>query len=913
MSETDDTDVLLNIPPNFFNVKSSDSEDSFINSSRTVLHKPVSCTARVLGKLVDQVHTLESRLEDLELDNSINSTAKSLKYNTWNNISCDSRSVDREYFTFPRRRRRKVRKARSGERDVPSDWRTVSTLERSKRDTPSMDGDISSIISTPSKKNDRLLLNEIDEFLNKVESYESPESIYRRESSINTNDVIKATGDYITDKLDPSTEVKLPSGRMVPANILDKYIYLVKNNQGQASNSDYDTNEKSNSISRLNFTENKDVQTTSTPKRTKEGANFSDSFKPSSNKIYDRASMVLEQYKSQNSSNNNKTSLQDSIKKEEFKMPQIRPFVDNDGLKMTAMQVDTIDTDLLSLSELWGERGENVERADSIKLEEERLKREHCEVTIQQLQKKILDQQEKLAVAMKVDKAKDTAISKLREAWLRLTNSLSRAEERHKAALDKMVREVENFKNVADDSQKKTNHFEKELYKALDLAHDYQEKCKQINNEKVELQEHTEKMLAEKEDEILTKQNEIESLRENYETVMKMNKHSTEYVSNLEEAMEKEKRSHEETKHKMRELQSKMESLDEERILAEQERDIVKEKVNEERSRCSILERQLCDSQNQVGELLKKCDILDNEAKTLRKHLELQKTELKSHYQQQVEEAVLGKLQEFQHQLDLAQRDMDEAARVREAAVVDGYNKQIARIEEQHRLEVNVLEEKQREEIKLYRLQLAQASEKIALLESKVESWKKRRGEMAAQLHGVMQAQWTQALRILTRPQQHDTADSHATQHGKFAQHGQYAQHGNTAQHGQFAQHGQYAQHGNSAQHGQSAHAQHGQYAHTAQNAYAQARQLAQDNRYLDSTHDTAATGAFPEFELSSALSVDRDSDTDLQRYIRQLLTKKPSFSPLETSPEKAGVEEPTSDRNDRRARRNTAKPPWKA
>lgn len=34
-----------------------------------------------------------------------------------------------------------------------------------------------------------------------------------------------------------------------------------------------------------------------------------------------------------------------------------------------------------------------------------------------------------------------------------------------------------------------------------------------------------------------------------------------------------------------------------------------------------------------------------------------------------------------------------------------------------HKLEVNVLEEKQREEIKLYRLQLAQASEKIELLE----------------------------------------------------------------------------------------------------------------------------------------------------------------------------------------------------
>lgn len=73
---------------------------------------------------------------------------------------------------------------------------------------------------------------------------------------------------------------------------------------------------------------------------------------------------------------------------------------------------------------------------------------------IQQLQKKILDQQEKLAVALKVDRAKDAAITKLREAWLKITGSLDKAEERHRSALEKMVREVENFKMVADDAQK---------------------------------------------------------------------------------------------------------------------------------------------------------------------------------------------------------------------------------------------------------------------------------------------------------------------------------------------------------------------------------------------------------------------------------------------------------------------------
>ncbi|XP_064072558.1 interaptin [Vanessa tameamea] len=867
MSETDDTDVLLLIPPNFFLVYSSGSEDSFLESSRTVVHKPVSCTAQVLGKLVDQVHTLESRLESLELDTSnAFSSVGSVKRKVWDSESLDSRSIERKCFTFPRRRRRKLRKERAKDVSVTS-LDTITTNDNIihslkykddvnfKRvehlnDAQSMDGDISSIVSTPSKKNDRLLLHEIDEFLTKVESYDTADT--KKEQCASPENVIKATGDYLSQKLETKNmdEVQLPSGRIVPSTILDKYIYLVKNSgnqpvQGTSSNvrSDNDVlnysapsrakqDTKSPSIRRLNFMENRDVQPTSTPKRnTQMSSNYSDSFKPSSNKILDRASKVLEHYKSQNYSHNTHSSVTDtsevtSLKREEFKMPQMRPFdLDNRNFK-----IDSIDTDLLSLSELWGEKGDRIDKVESIKLEEERLKREHCEAMIQQLQRKVLEQQEKLAVALKVDRAKDTAINKLREAWLKLTGSLDRAEERHRSALDKMVHEVENFKMVAGEAQKKTNQFETELYKALDLAHDYQEKCKKLTAENNELQENMEKVTESKDNAIKLKEKEIDVLKENYETVMRLNKQSTDCVQNLEDALGKEKADHQLTKSKMIELNRKLEEVSDEKQLIQDERDILKDKVNEERSRCNVLERQLCDAQTQVGDLLQRCDATDNEAKTLRKHLELQKTELRSHYQQQLEDAVLGKLQEFQRQLDAAERELQRAARLREAAA-------LAAAGDQHKLEINVLEEKQKEEIKLYRLQLAQASEKIGLLESQLESYRRRRGQLAAQLHGVMQAQWRQALLILTHGHERVSVTSPECAHA-------------------------------------------------------------------DSRLDAA-------------------SDRELQQYVKMLLMKPPNFD-MDSPPDPRDPgdlnEEPTSDRPDRQERRdkvkrslNASKPPWKA
>lgn len=408
MSETDDTDVLLLIPPNFFLIYSSESDDSLLESSRTVVHKPVSRTAHVLGKLVDQVHSLESRLDTLELNTSTTfSSASSIRNKTCND---SYRSLDRKCSTFPRRRRRKVLKrdkysdlsltsfdCMSLHRNIPKlklPDTTQSRISETINDTQSMDGDISSIISTPSKTNDKLLLHEIDEFLTRVESYETPETRCKGSEKLSPESIIQATGSYITKQLESKNdenEIQLPSGRKVTSEILDKYIYLVKNNalsdrvastkksewgeNHSASQTKQDiTQSKSPSVRKLNYNE-KDAQTTSTPKKYSHAPSYLENFKPSSNKIFDKASKVLEHYKSSYSHAPSLTDTNEYSEKGDFKMPQMRPFVNNKD-KMTALQIDSIDTDLLSLSELWGEKGERLERADSLKLEEERLKRE---------------------------------------------------------------------------------------------------------------------------------------------------------------------------------------------------------------------------------------------------------------------------------------------------------------------------------------------------------------------------------------------------------------------------------------------------------------------------------------------------------------------------------------------------------
>lgn len=56
----------------------------------------------------------------------------------------------------------------------------------------------------------------------------------------------------------------------------------------------------------------------------------------------------------------------------------------------------------------------------------------------------------------------------------------------------------------------------------------------------------------------------------------------------------------------MAELSRKFQTTQDETELVRQERDLVREKVNEERARGNILERQLADKQNLCSELMKK-------------------------------------------------------------------------------------------------------------------------------------------------------------------------------------------------------------------------------------------------------------------------------------------------------------------
>lgn len=62
---------------------------------------------------------------------------------------------------------------------------------------------------------------------------------------------------------------------------------------------------------------------------------------------------------------------------------------------------------------------------------------------------------------------------------------------------------------------------------------------------------------------------------------------------------------------------------------------------------------------------------------------------------------------------------------------------------------MQLLEEKHKEEVRLYQIQLSQNEQQIQSLEARFQRQEDRRVQIAQQLHKVMEAQWVEALKII--------------------------------------------------------------------------------------------------------------------------------------------------------------------
>ncbi|XP_053996179.1 centriolin-like isoform X1 [Hylaeus anthracinus] len=406
---------------------------------------------------------------------------------------------------------------------------------------------------------------------------------------------------------------------------------------------------------------------------------------------------------------------------------------------------------LLSLSDFWDTNSnKSQDEMRRIKLEEEKFRREHCEHLIQELQKRLLEQQEKVAVALRVDNEKNELITQFHNAWTKLKQRVHVLENEYNALQTNAKNVTEKHQLEVSEFQSQIKRCEGELSKALDLAAGYKEKSDAVMKEKIELLKNHADELENYKSFVLEAENRCDQIKLDYNKILEKNKQTEDALRSLQQELSKERLKGVEVRNEMNVIHKALDTCEAELTVLRQEKENLQLKLNEEMNRNTILQQKNATLLSSIDDAKEAEKVAKDETKSLAEEKEKIRSELQDVYQKQVDEVVKVKLQEFQTQLDVAESEFLEELKTRQQVIAECAARKIKDIIDKHRLEINLLEEKHKEEKRLCELQLAQALQKSSILESELHSQRATKSQLAEQLHSVMQKQWQQALQIIS-------------------------------------------------------------------------------------------------------------------------------------------------------------------
>ncbi|KMQ96257.1 sporulation-specific protein 15-like isoform x1 protein [Lasius niger] len=406
---------------------------------------------------------------------------------------------------------------------------------------------------------------------------------------------------------------------------------------------------------------------------------------------------------------------------------------------------------VLSLSDFWETHpARSQEETLRIKLEEEKFRREHCEHLIQELQKRLLEQQEKVAVAVRIDNEKNVLISQFHAAWSKLKQQVAILEVEHKNSQTNLQNVTEKYQSEISELQTQIKRLEEKLSKALDLAAGYKEKSDTTIKEKVDLlKTHADELESYK---LLVQEaeNRYEQIKIEFNKLLEKNQQNEETLRTVQSELNKERLREGEVRSEMGVIHKALDTCEAELTVLRQEKENLQLKLKEEINRNTILEQKNSSLLVSIDDAKKAEKLAKDETKSIVEQKEKIRAELQEVYQKQVDEVVKTKLQEFQMQLDTAESEFLEELKTRQQVIAECAARKIKDVIDKHRLEINLLEEKHKEEKRLCELQLAQALQRSSMLETHLNSQRTAKSQLAEQLHSVMQKQWQQALHIIS-------------------------------------------------------------------------------------------------------------------------------------------------------------------
>ncbi|XP_043933221.1 centrobin [Protopterus annectens] len=369
-------------------------------------------------------------------------------------------------------------------------------------------------------------------------------------------------------------------------------------------------------------------------------------------------------------------------------------------------------------------------------LEKERARRKHCENHIRNLQKRVMELQQQLAVAVTADRKKDIMIEQLDKTLAKVVEGWRKQEAERAATMKRLQEERENAERAKLKQQEMLSRFEESLSQAVEAMAKEQEQISQLQKDQQLLEQENSRLLRNLE----LEKNRSQSLQIKIDESEQARKHAEKQLESLRVSVEEQRDS---WVCRERELQMRYTTMEQE---SQRQLEKERESVNKESQRATDAQRVLASVQSEVQRLEAELDTIRQE----KAQYQTQKSQLESEFKTTLEQKVIERL------MEVHEENTRQAAAVREQ-----HRKQITELKIQHEKELatqlacfqsdlteldqshnRITEEKQR--------RLEQAEEEIQELTGAKRRLEAQRTDLVNKFQTMMHTHWNEVLRVLT-------------------------------------------------------------------------------------------------------------------------------------------------------------------
>ncbi|KAJ8977174.1 hypothetical protein NQ317_003114, partial [Molorchus minor] len=744
MSETDDTDDLLLIPPDRFVIQSDsgDSEEPYFRIVNGIVQQ--------LGDLKDRIHSLEtsslnSNLETI-FDSLDNMQHTSSRFNRFDNA--DEIYIPQSTQSTPQKPHTKFHlnslpNSPNIDRTAhPKNGRGYRVTKSPIRTNIFSSNRRPATVSTSPEKDDRRTFNEIDTFLSKVKTIQRINASRGLEKEFDENNTgrnennseekeIKNNPEVLAEK--EQTWRQGDNRESVPDYGTGARDTLYTNCMQDKSQSDYKDGN--------NFV-NKVAQGTTKTWETVD--RYSDS---SSDLTQTTAYDKFSKYQGDLLTSPIHTNALNIINMHKKLLENEAPIVGLNKNQQSLVSNTIGDGDnlaLLSLADIWNSNSLKLNSSQmSQKFQEEHMRRRHCEELIHELQNRTLELQQKLSVAVKVDDVKNNTIRQFQEALETIVGKLEGLN-KEKQEWDQKIRKIEEkHAQELEEASQKIAYYEKEASKARNLAHGNQDKLISLEKRCSDLQSALQSL-----------EHKCRDLEEYYAREVERNQQLSEVLSQKEIELNEKKNTLNEAMAEVTQSKKTVEVCQSEFGGIKNECMKLQKKLKDGTEQIMLLTEQKTTLLMEIEQYKRHQKELDEEREQFQKKLEIAQMEYKNFYQGQLEALVASKVKEYEKQVEQAwkacteeinkkQLSMTTSAVMHVQKVTEQCNDKIKLVEEKHNEEIKLLEAKHLEEIKSCQLQ----TEK---LQSKVDEMQIRNHNIVRHIQKIMKSQWTETQKILS-------------------------------------------------------------------------------------------------------------------------------------------------------------------